>query len=117
MVQTYDADQTWRYAEASGDPMPIHTDDALAKSMGLPGIIIHGLCTMAFTSRAVIGHACPDDPERLKRIVVRFSKPGLPGQTITTSHLGPARRRRIAFETTNNEGDVLIKDGLAEIAQ
>jgi acyl dehydratase len=116
VVQTYDADQTWRYAEASGDPMPIHTDEEFAKAMGFPGIIIHGLCTMAFTSRAVIGYACPDDPERLKRIVVRFSKPGLPGQTITTS-LWDTAPGRIAFETTNNEGDVLIKDGLGEIAE
>src|SRR5664279_3807475 len=44
-VQSLDADQTWRYAEASGDPMPIHTDDALAKQLGFPGIIVHGLCT------------------------------------------------------------------------
>jgi acyl dehydratase len=114
--QTYDADQTWRYAEASGDPMPIHTDEEFAKAMGFPGIIIHGLCTMAFTSQAVIKHACPDDPERLRRLVVRFSKPGLPGQTITTN-LWDTGAGRVAFETTNNEGAVLIKDGLAEIAE
>lgn len=116
VVQTYDLDQTYRYAEASGDPMPIHTDEEFAKAMGFPGIIIHGLCTMAFTSRAVIGHACPEDPERLKRLVVRFSKPGLPGQTITTN-LWDTAPGRVAFETTNNEGDVLIKDGFAEIAE
>ena len=82
--QTFDQDQTFRYAEASGDPMPIHLDDALAKQMGLPGIIIHGLCTMAFTSVAAIEHGCPDDPTRLRRLAVRFAKPITPGQTITT---------------------------------
>ena len=51
IAQTYDEDQTFRYAEAAGDPMPIHLDDEIAKAMGFPGIIIHGLCTMAFTSR------------------------------------------------------------------
>ena len=52
VAQTFDADQTYRYAEASGDPMQIHLDEEFAKAVGLPGIIIHGLCTMAFTSVA-----------------------------------------------------------------
>src|SRR3954451_14196355 len=82
--QTFDKDQTYRYAPAAGDPMPIHTDDDMAKAMGLPGIIIHGLCTMAFTSRAIIETACPDDPTRLKRLAVRFSKICQPEETITT---------------------------------
>ena len=54
--------------------MPIHLDDDFAKAMGLPGIIIHGLCTMAFCGRAVVGEFCPDDPTRLKRFAVRFAK-------------------------------------------
>jgi len=112
--QTFDADQTYRYAEASGDPMPIHTDDALAKSMGLPGIIIHGLCTMAFTSVAVIQHACPDDPLRLKRLAVRFAKPLQPGDTITT-RIWNASSGTFAFETESDEGVLAIKDGLAEV--
>ncbi len=112
--QTFDEDQTFRYAEASGDPMPIHLDDALAKQMGLPGIIIHGLCTMAFTSVAAIGHACPDDPTRLRRLAVRFAKPITPGQTITT-RLWDAGDGIIAYETTADSGGLVIKDGLAEI--
>lgn len=111
--QTFDDDQTFRYAEASGDPMPIHLDDALAKQMGLPGIIIHGLCTMAFTSVAAIQHACPDDPTRLRRLAVRFAKPITPGQTITT-RLWDTGDGTLAYETTAGSGDVVIKDGLAE---
>jgi len=112
--QTFDEDQTYRYAEASGDPMPIHTDDALAKSMGLPGIIIHGLCTMAFTSVAAIQHACPDDPQRLARLAVRFAKTLQPGQTITTN-IWDAGSGTFAYETTSDDGAVVIKDGLAEV--
>jgi acyl dehydratase len=108
--QTFDEDQTYRYSEASGDPMPIHLDDALAKSVGLPGIIIHGLCTMAFTSVAVIQHACPEDPTRLKRLAVRFAKPVQPGQTITT-RIWPG----YAFQTESDDGSVVITDGLAEV--
>jgi acyl dehydratase len=111
--QTFDADQTFRYAEASGDPMQIHLDEEFAKAVGLPGIIIHGLCTMAFTSVAAIQHASPDDPTRLKRLAVRFASIALPEQTITTSiwDLGDGRH---AYETANDAGGVVIKDGLAE---
>lgn len=112
--QTFDKDQTFRYADASGDPMPIHLDDELAKSLGLPGIIIHGLCTMAFTSVAVIEHACPEDPTRLQRLAVRFAKPVLPEQTITT-RLWSAGEHRFAYETESDDGAVIIKDGLAQM--
>ncbi|MFD0683574.1 MaoC/PaaZ C-terminal domain-containing protein [Actinomadura fibrosa] len=114
VVQHVDDDQTFRYAEASGDPMPIHLDEEFARSAGLPGIIAHGLCTMAFTSRAVIESAAAGDPARLKRLAVRFSKPVLPGQDVTT-RIWRASGGAYAFETTSSSGDVVIKDGLAEI--
>ena len=120
VTQAFDADQTYRYAEASGDPMPIHLDDDLAKSIGLPGIIIHGLCTMAFTSRAVIETACPEDPRRLRRLAVRFAKVVQPSETITTAiwRTGDVGEgHAYAFETTSDAGAVVIKDGLAEIAR
>ena len=120
IAQTYDEDQTFRYAEAAGDPMPIHLDDEIAKAMGFPGIIIHGLCTMAFTSVANIQHACPDDPTRLKRLAVRFSKIALPKQTITTRIWDAGERDgrdAFAFETTSDSDDIVIKDGLAEVAR
>ena len=112
--QTFDADQTFRYAEASGDPMQIHLDEEFAKAVGLPGIIIHGLCTMAFTSVAAIQHACPDDPTRLKRLAVRFASIALPEQTITTS-IWDVGDGAYAYETATDAGGVVIKDGLAEI--
>jgi acyl dehydratase len=114
--QTFDEDQTFRYSEASGDPVPIHLDDEVARAMGLPGIIIHGLCTMAFTSVAVSQHACPDDPTRLKRLAVRFSKIVQPKQTITT-RIWQGGDGVLAYETTSDSGDVVIKDGLAEVSR
>ena len=109
-----ESDQTFRYAEPAGDPMPIHLDEDFAKKMGLPGIIMHGLCTMAFTSHAVLSQVAPDNPERLKRLAVRFSAPGRPGQAMTTS-IWREDEATLRFESVNNEGQVLIKDGLAEI--
>jgi acyl dehydratase len=118
VAQQFDADQTFRYSEASGDPMPIHLDNEFAVAMGLPGIIIHGLCTMAFTSRAALGELCDGDPERLKRLAVRFSRVCLPEQMLETT-IWPAGESdgiaTYAFESVNSAGETAIKDGLAEV--
>ena len=116
--QQIDDDQTYRYAEASGDHNPIHLDADFAKSVGLPGIINHGLCTMAFASWAAIENLAGGDAARLARLAVRFSKPVLPGQEITTRFWRAGESdgaTAFAYETTNSDDDVVIKDGVAEI--
>lgn len=119
VAQTIDADQTVRYAEASGDRNPIHVDENVAKMAGLPGIIVHGLCTMAFTSKVVIDNLCAGDPVRLKRLRVRFSRPVRPGQTITTRAWREADRdgRQVyTYETSNSENQIVISGGIAEVS-
>lgn len=107
-----DADQTWRYAAASGDDNRIHLDDEFARGVGLPGIILHGLCTMAMCSRAVIESVAGGDPTRLARLAVRFSKPVLPGSDLVTTVY--PRDGTYAFEATSR-GDRVIRDGRAEL--
>jgi acyl dehydratase len=120
ITQPVDLDQTFRYAEASGDQMPIHLDDNVAKAVGLPGIIVHGLCTMAFAGRAVIEGVAGGDPTRLRRLAVRFSRPVLPGQAITTRLFDSGSLaggvRTYGFEVLNPEGQAAVKDGLAEVS-
>jgi len=119
VAQTIDKDQTYRYADASGDRNPIHTDANVARMAGLPGIIVHGLCTMAFTSKVMIDRLCAGDPARLKRLHVRFSRPVLPGQTITTKVWSEGERdgRGVyAYETFNPDGQAVIRAGIAEVA-
>lgn len=119
VTHAVDPDQTYRYADASGDRNPIHLDPAFARSVGLPGIIVHGMCTMAFASRAVIQTACENDPRRLVRLAVRFARPVFPGQTVTT-HIWPAGRHEgratFGFETLNPDGKAVLADGLGEVA-
>ncbi len=115
VTQHVDDDQTYRYSPASGDPMPIHLDDDIAKAAGLPGIIAHGLCTQAFTSWAVLTAVAEGDSTRLKRHAVRFAKPVLPGQDITTT-IWRAGSGVYPFETTVGD-TVVVKDGLAEIEE
>jgi len=117
-TQRIDEDQTHRYAEASGDPMPIHLDEDAAAAAGLPGIIAHGFCVLAFTSWGLIRELGVEDSAGLKRLAVRFAKPVLPGQEIVTrawrtSADGGASS--YAYETTVGD-DVVIRDGLAEFA-
>lgn len=113
VVAHVDDDQTFRYSPAAGDPMPIHLDQDAAKAAGLPGIIVHGLCTQAFTSWAVLTELADGDVARLRRLAVSFAKPVRPGQDVTTTiwRAGPST---YAFEATVDD-TVVIKDGLAEI--
>jgi acyl dehydratase len=120
VVQHVDADQTFRYGPAAGDPMPIHLDEEVARDAGLPGIIAHGLCTMAFTSWAVLTEVAGSDVSRLRRLAVRFSKMVLPGDDLETRIWTSVRGdggTTYAFETARlGAGEMAITDGLAVIA-
>ncbi len=107
-------DQTVRYAAASGDDFAIHLDDEFARSVGLPGRIVHGLCTMAFTGRAILEAAGIEDPGRVRRLAVRFSAPLFPGDTLTTRiwDLGDGA---YGFEAVSGAGATVVKDGRAEL--
>lgn len=117
-VAHVNGDQTFRYSAASGDPVPIHLDEQVAKDAGLPGIIAHGLCSLAMASWGVLITVGGSDVTRLRRLAVRFSKMVLPGQDLTTRIWESDRADGVtsfAFETT--VGDVVaLSDGLVEIA-
>jgi acyl dehydratase len=106
-------DQTVRYAAASGDDFAIHLDDEFARSVGLPGRIVHGLCTLAFAGRATLEAAGVGDPRLVRRLAVRFSAPLIPGDTLTT------RVWRVdggyGFEAVSGAGATVLKDGRLEL--
>lgn len=113
-----DIDQAQRYAEASGDHNPIHLDNAAAKAVGLPGVILHGMCTMALCARAVVDEVAGGDPARLRRLAVRFYRPVFPGNDLVTTlyDAGSAGgRRAVAFEASS-AGKVVVRDGRAEVS-
>jgi acyl dehydratase len=106
-------DQTARYAAASGDDFAIHLDDEFARSVGLPGRIVHGLCALAFAGRAVLEAAQVADPTRVARLAVRFSAPLFPGDTLTTRVW--AAETGFGFEAVNGDGSTVLKDGRLEV--
>lgn len=114
------ADQGARYAEASGDHNPIHTSDEVARSVGLPRAILHGLCTMAIASQTIVDGILNGDPTRLKSMSNRFSRPVLLNQNITTEVYDGGVTEdglRIVHFETRDENDVLVlSQGTAEFS-
>jgi acyl dehydratase len=62
-----------RYAGASGDFNPIHWNERFAREVGLPGVIAHGMLTMALAARLVTEWA--GDPGAVVECGVRFTRP------------------------------------------
>ena len=62
-----------RYAGASGDFNPIHWSERIATSVGLPGVIAHGMYTLALAGNAVVEWA--GGPDRVLSFGARFTKP------------------------------------------
>jgi acyl dehydratase len=73
LTVTVRRDTLVRYAGASGDFNPIHYSDRMAVAIGLPGVIAHGMLTMAQAIRVVTDWL--DDPADLLEYGVRFTKP------------------------------------------
>ncbi len=65
--------QLVRYAGASGDFNPIHWSERVATSVGLPGVIVHGMLTMALSARVITDWI--GDPAAVVEYGVRFTRP------------------------------------------
>jgi acyl dehydratase len=113
---TPDAGLTKRYAAASGDPNPIHTDEEFARNVGLPGCILHGLYSMAQVARANTA-AAGGNPRKLKRLSVQFRGMGFPEQEITVTGTVKAEREgRVVVDTVAEQGgNAIIRNAEAEL--
>lgn len=92
----------------SGDLNPIHASPEIARKAGFDQPILHGLCTMGIATRALLEGVCDGDPERLRSMFVRFSKPVYPGETIRTEIYRVDGR--IRFRCRVVERDVIVLD-------
>ena len=106
---------TVRYAGASGDFNPIHVDEEFAKSVGLPGRILHGLWTMAQVARAQTEAA--GGPEALRRLSVQFRGMGFPEQEITVSStVAEVTDAGAVVETVAEQGgNQIVRNARAEL--
>jgi acyl dehydratase len=106
---------TVRYAGASGDFNPIHIDEEFAKSVGLPGRILHGLWSMAQVARAAT--EAGSGPESLQALSVQFRGMGVLGQEIVVSGVvGDVDDGVASVKLDAVQGEAkLIKGAVAEV--
>ena len=109
-----------KYAGASGDFNPMHTDEVSAQAAGLPSVFGHGMFSMGLLGRAVTdwaGHG------NLKRYGVRFTRQTWPGETLSTRIVITAKEdgeqgKLVMAEVSlvNQDGEVKLIGTAAAIA-
>ncbi len=95
-----------RYAPASGDHNPIHLDEAVAKLVGLPGVINHGLGTLSLVAGGLVEHAAGGDAARVKRIRARFTDLVIPDSTLSVTVWDQGGS--LGFEATRPDGSPVV---------
>jgi acyl dehydratase len=98
-------DQAFLYA-LSGDRNPLHRDPNIAKMVGFPRPILHGLCTYGTACRAIISTICKYDASKITGFDVRFSAPVFPGETIVTEMWVDGAT--VSFRSKLKERDVVV---------
>lgn len=107
-----DPDVTYRYAEASGDDNLIHTDPEFAKKVGLPGIIVQGMCILHVATRAVI-EELGTSAEDVAAVSARFLSMMQPGCDLVTRIWRDEEGAR--FESAGPAGKAVLRDGAVRL--
>src|ERR687896_743516 len=114
MKVTPDRYVTYRYAGASGDFNPIHLDDDFARSVGLPGRILHGMWTMAQVARA------QGDPLALRSLSVQFRGLGVPVREVVDGFAAsgqPVGSKSLAGDPDVQAGPSTVRHELAVLEE
>ena len=93
-----------KYAGASGDFNPMHTDEVAAQAAGMKSVFGHGMFTMGFLGSALTDYVGVGN---LRSFAVRFTKQTWPDEVLTT---------RIVVTGTRTEGDEKLVDLECEVA-
>ncbi|MBI4270126.1 MAG: MaoC family dehydratase N-terminal domain-containing protein [Candidatus Rokubacteria bacterium] len=103
------------YTECARIWNPIHTDLAVARAAGLPGLILHGTATLALAVSQVIRRELGGDPLRVREVAARFA-----GMVALPSTLGVRCRGRegpvVAFDAVDARGEPVLRDGVVRAA-
>jgi acyl dehydratase len=97
-----------KYAGASGDYNPMHTDEVAAQAAGLPSVFGHGMFSMGLLGRALTDWAGPGN---LTNYRVRFTKQTWPGETLTTSIVVSDKRDEDGQKLVDVEVGLANQDG------
>ncbi|HKB32817.1 MAG TPA: MaoC/PaaZ C-terminal domain-containing protein [Candidatus Dormibacteraeota bacterium] len=108
---TFTREQIAAYAEASGDHNPIHLDDDFARTVGLPGIIAHGMLQMGLM--ATVAAEAAGGPDKLRRLHCRFAGMVVPGDTVTFT-AEPLTPGKLDLKAVNQKGEPVLSKSVAE---
>ena len=110
---TFTREQIAAYADASGDRNPIHLDEDFARSVGLPGVIAHGLLEMGILATVVVEAA--GGPQHLNRLSVRFAGMVEPGDTVTFRAV-PDGPGKLELSAVNQKGEAVLTRATADVS-
>ena len=108
-------DQAFLYA-LSGDRNPLHRDPNVAKMVGFPRPILHGLCSYGTACRAVLSTLAEYDPARIIQFDVRFSKPVFPGETLVVEMWQDGATVSYRASVKERPGTVVLNNGRVILA-
>jgi acyl dehydratase len=108
---TFTREQIAAYADASGDHNPIHVDDDFARSVGLPGVIAHGMLQLGIACTVAASEA--GGGTLLRRLHCRFAGMVVPGDTVTFSAEQSAPGR-LQLRAVNQRGEPVLTKATAE---
>jgi acyl dehydratase len=119
LSQPISREQIKAYADASGDQNPIHQDDEVARMVGLPGVIAHGMLSYGLLTRALTDWL--GDPGRLRSLKVRFSAMVEPGDTVSCQGTvdevdETAGTARVSVWVENQRGQKVLSHGEAIVS-
>ena len=109
LVVHFTREQIAAYAQASGDHNPIHLDDEVARSVGLPGVIAHGMLQMGLLARVA------GEPGDLRRLSCRFVGMVRPGDTVTIR--AEEREGVVQLTAVNQDGQPVVSKAVAELSE
>jgi acyl dehydratase len=102
-----------KYAGASGDYNPMHTDEVAAQAAGLPSVFGHGMFSMGLLGRALTDWAGPGN---LANYRVRFTKQTWPGETLTTTVVVTGKREEDGRKLVDVDASLANQDGEVKLA-
>jgi len=101
-----------KYAGASGDYNPMHTDEVAAQAAGLPSVFGHGMFSMGLLGRALTDWAGPGN---LVNYRVRFTKQTWPDEVLSTSIVVTGKREEDGRRLVDVEVGLTNQDGEAKL--
>jgi acyl dehydratase len=94
--------------------LPIHTSKEFAHSVGLPDILLQGVCTLGLVVSGIINEELESDPTKVKEIAGKFTAMVIPNSTIrleVINRIETEESNEFFFEVINEQGKKAIREG------